>query len=94
MNAIGKGRFRYSLNRLGALAMRFIQALILLVLLGAIIIFAMENSRTVPVRFLGWSLDSPLALMSVVIYFLGMISGWTIVGFMGRSLRRVAERRQ
>ena len=74
--------------------MRFIQAVIFLVLLGVIIIFAVQNSQIVTVQFLNWSVNSPIALLSVGVYLLGMLSGWTVVGFMGRSVRRVAERRQ
>jgi putative membrane protein len=74
--------------------MRFIQAVIFLVLLGVIIIFAVQNSQIVTVQFLNWSVSSPIALMSVGVYLLGMLSGWTVVGFMGRSVRRVAERRE
>jgi lipopolysaccharide assembly protein A len=74
--------------------MRFIQAVIFLVLLGVIIIFAVQNSQIVTVQFLNWSVNSPIALMSVGVYLLGMLSGWTVAGFMGRSVRRVAERRE
>ena len=74
--------------------MRFIQAVIFLVLLGVLIIFAVQNSQIVTVQFLNWSVNSPIALMSVGVYLLGMLSGWTVVGFMGRSVRRVAERRE
>ena len=74
--------------------MRFIQAVIFLVLLGVIIIFAVQNSQIVTVQFLNWSVNSPIALMSVGVYLLGMLSGWTVVGFIGRSVRRVAERRE
>ena len=74
--------------------MRFIQAVIFLVLLAVIIIFAVQNSQIVTVQFLNWSVNSPIALMSVGVYLLGMLSGWTVVGFMGRSVRRVAERRE
>jgi hypothetical protein len=28
----------------------------------------------------------------VAVYFLGMLSGWTVVSFVRRSLRRVQER--
>jgi lipopolysaccharide assembly protein A len=74
--------------------MRFIQAVVFLVLLGVLIIFAVQNSQIVTVQFLNWSVNSPIALLSVGVYLLGMLSGWTVVGFMGRSVRRVAERRQ
>jgi uncharacterized integral membrane protein len=78
----------------GVVAMRFIQAVILLVLLGVLVIFAVQNSQNVTVRFLDWNVSSTIALMSVVVFLLGMISGWTVLGFMGRSVRRVTGRRE
>jgi uncharacterized integral membrane protein len=78
----------------GGASMRFIQAVILLVLLGAIMIFALQNSQPVQVRFLNWSATYPVAVTSVVVYLLGMLSGWTVVGFMGRSVRRVTRRHE
>jgi uncharacterized integral membrane protein len=72
--------------------MRLIQAMLLLAFLGAIIVFALQNTQVVTVRFLNWSADAPLAFASVAVYLLGMLSGWTVVGFMRRSIRDVTER--
>jgi putative membrane protein len=74
--------------------MRFIQAVILLVFLGAIGIFAVQNTHTTPVFFLQWkSIPVSIALLSVASYLLGMLSGWTVVAFLRRSIRRVSETR-
>jgi NADH:ubiquinone oxidoreductase subunit 6 (subunit J) len=74
--------------------MRFIQAVILLVFLGAIGIFAIQNFHTTPVFFLHLEehprLHRPLSVAS---YLLGMLSGWTVVAFLRRSIRRVSETR-
>jgi len=45
------------------------------------------------VDFWTWQLTAPVALVIVAVYFLGMLSGWTVVAFIRRSLRRVGERR-
>jgi uncharacterized integral membrane protein len=71
--------------------MRFIQAVLFLAFLGAVGLFAVQNTSTVTVRFWNWETTGPLALVIVVVYLLGMVSGWTIVGFVRRSLRRVEE---
>ena len=73
--------------------MRALQALILLVFLGALAVFALQNTQIVPIRFLNWSVSAPVALGFVAVYLLGMLSGWTVVAFLQRSLRRVTERR-
>jgi uncharacterized integral membrane protein len=72
--------------------MRFIQAVLFLVFLGAVGLFAVQNTRSVTVDFWTWQLTAPVALVIVAVYFLGMLSGWTVVAFVRRSLRRVAER--
>jgi uncharacterized integral membrane protein len=72
--------------------MRIIQAVLFLVFLGAVGLFAVQNTRSVSVDFLTWQLTAPVALVIVAVYFLGMLSGWTVVAFVRRSLRRVAER--
>lgn len=72
--------------------MRFIQATILLVFLSVVGMFAIQNTQSLTVQFLNWGLTSSVALLAVAIYFLGMLSGWTVVAFMSRSIRRVTER--
>ncbi len=71
--------------------MRFLQSLIFLLVLAAILIFAAQNTATQTIRFLNWSLNAPTALVTVASYLLGMLSGWTVVGFLSRSFRRVTE---
>ncbi len=71
--------------------MRYIQAVILLVFLAAIGVFAVQNRDIITVRFLTWNLSEPVALVTVVVYFLGMLSGWTVVAFVRGSLRRITE---
>jgi lipopolysaccharide assembly protein A len=74
--------------------MRYVQASFLLVFLGALGIFAVQNTQTVTVQFLKVAVTAPLALVSVAIYLLGMLTGWTVVAFVSRSLKRVTERRE
>ncbi|MBX6314826.1 MAG: LapA family protein [Isosphaeraceae bacterium] len=74
--------------------MRYIQALALLIFLAAVVIFAVQNTQTITVRFLDWGLTAPTALMIVAVYLLGMISGWSLVSFLRLSLRRVTEHRR
>jgi lipopolysaccharide assembly protein A len=71
--------------------MRYIQPVILLVFLAAIGVFAVQNRDVITVRFLTWNLSQPVAFVTVVVYLLGMLSGWTVVAFVRGSLRRIAE---
>ena len=72
--------------------MRTLQAILLLIFLGAVGIFGVQNTKPLTVEFLNWRLTSSVALLIVAVYFLGMLSGWFVVGFVSHSLRRVAER--
>ena len=74
--------------------MRFIQAVLFLIFLGAVGLFAVQNMEAISVGFWTWKLTAPVALVIVAVYFLGMLSGWTVVAFIRRSLRRVAEHPQ
>jgi uncharacterized integral membrane protein len=72
--------------------MRVIQAALFLAFLGVVGLFAVQNTRSVTVDFWKWELTAPVALVIVAVYLLGMISGWTVVAFVRRSLRKVSER--
>jgi lipopolysaccharide assembly protein A len=71
--------------------MRFLQSLIFLLVLVAILIFAVQNNDILTLKFLNWSLNAPVSLLTIATYLLGMISGWSFVGFLSRSFRRVTE---
>ena len=70
--------------------MRYVQGFLLLVFLGAVGIFALQNRGPVELAFLNWTLRAPLALEVVAVYLLGMVSGWTVVAFIRRSIHRVS----
>jgi putative membrane protein len=71
--------------------MRFIQAVLFLAFLGVVGVFAVENTDIVTINFWNWKQSGPVALFTIVIYLLGMLSGWAVVGFVRRSLRQVAD---
>ena len=73
--------------------MRVFLGVILLVFLSAIAIFAVQNTQTITVQFINWSLTAPLALLAVGLYLLGMVSGSSVVGVMRQSLRGIAAHR-
>jgi len=67
--------------------MRYFQALVFLTFVFAIGVFAVQNRDVITVNFLSWSLSQPVAILGVVVYALGMLSGWTVVAFLRRSFR-------
>ncbi len=72
--------------------MRVIQGILFLAFLGVVGLFALQNTRSATVDFWTWQVTAPVAILAVAIYFLGMMSGWTLVSFVRRSLRRIGER--
>jgi uncharacterized integral membrane protein len=69
--------------------MRSILAVILLAFLVTLGIFAAQNTQAVEVRFLNGTLNAPFALLAIVIYLAGMLTGGTVVAFLRRSIARV-----
>jgi uncharacterized integral membrane protein len=67
--------------------MRYFQAILLLVFLGAIGAFALQNTNLITVDFLNWRVSQPVALFSIAVYVLGMFSGWTMFSILKRSYR-------
>jgi len=72
--------------------MRFICFLFLLIFAGAVGAFAYFNQQEVTLKFFDRSLTAPIAAVAGAAYVLGMLSGWTVVGMIRRSVHYVTER--
>ncbi len=72
--------------------MRFVYFLILLCFLAAIGVFAYQNDEMVSLTFLQQHVALRMSLLLIGVYVFGMLSGWTVVGFIKRSFERVTER--
>ena len=65
-----------------------------IVVVGLLVTFALQNSQSIQMRFLGWVLPPmPLAVYCLMIYLLGMFTGWALFSFLGRSLRQATSKR-
>ena len=71
--------------------MRYFYLALLLVILAALIVFVVQNDERVTLRFLEWTVTLRLAVLVAASYALGMISGWSVFGFLRRSIRRVTD---
>ena len=74
--------------------MRALYISALIVIVAALAIFAYQNDENVTLQYFRRSITLPMSLLIVVVYVLGMLSGWTVVGFLRRSWRRAMERPQ
>lgn len=74
--------------------MRALYIIVLILIVAALAIFAYQNNESVTLQYFHRSISLPMSLLIVIVYALGMLSGWTVVGFLRRSWRRAMERPQ
>jgi uncharacterized integral membrane protein len=72
--------------------MRWLYLIILLVLVVATAVFAFQNQEAVTLRYLDRSITCPLSLLIGIDYFVGMLTGWTLIGVVRRSIHRISQR--
>jgi len=71
--------------------MRAICFLFLIAFIGLVGVFAYQNNRQETVTLFNDSREVSFPLLVGGVYLVGMLSGWTVVGMLRRSLRRIAE---
>jgi lipopolysaccharide assembly protein A len=71
---------------------RFFCMVFLLLFVGAIGVFAWQNRDDVTLHFLNWTVVTSLAVVAGASYALGMLSGWSVVGMIRKSIHRVTDR--
>jgi lipopolysaccharide assembly protein A len=71
--------------------MRLLSALFLIILLTALGVLAYQNNRETTIRVWDRQWDVSLPLLVLVVYVLGMLSGWSVLGMLRRSWRRATE---
>ncbi len=71
--------------------MRFLCFLFLVVFAGAVGVFIYQNQHDVTVTFLNWHVTKSIPLVVGATFVLGMLSGWSIVGLLRRSVYRASE---
>ena len=69
--------------------MKVIYGLFLALFVAAVVVFAVQNNRTESVTLLNQTWELPFPVWVGGVYLLGMLTGWTVVGLLRRSWRRV-----
>jgi hypothetical protein len=69
--------------------MRFLCFLFLLAFAGAAGLLAYQNQHEVTLTFLNQSVTTSVPVLVGLTYLAGMLSGWTVVGMLRRSVDRV-----
>ena len=72
--------------------MRVINAAILILFLAAVAVFCVQNMDTTSVTYLSYRASLPLPLLVLIIYLMGMVSGWAVLSYLRRSVRQLTER--
>jgi uncharacterized integral membrane protein len=65
--------------------MRWLYLILLVVIVTITVVFITQNREDQTVAFFNQKFTAPLALFFVAVYFLGMWSGGTVVGFVKRA---------
>jgi uncharacterized integral membrane protein len=74
--------------------MRVLYITVLVVIVAALAIFAYQNDESITLHYFRQDLTLPVPLLIAGVYVLGMLSGWSVVGFLRRSWRRALEHPQ
>jgi putative membrane protein len=67
--------------------MRWVYLIVIIVFVAAIVLFAIQNRELVTMSFLGFSVRAPLAVLAVIVYVLGAITGGSLFALLRRSVR-------
>jgi uncharacterized integral membrane protein len=74
--------------------MRWIYLVLLVIIVTMIVVFVAQNHENATVAFFNQSITAPLSIFFVAVYFLGMWSGGTVVGFVKRAYHHATEREE
>jgi uncharacterized integral membrane protein len=67
---------------------------LLLIIVTMIVVFVAQNYENPTVTFFNQRITAPLSIFFVAVYFLGMWSGGTVVGFVKRAYQHATEREE
>ena len=74
--------------------MRWVYLVLLLVIVAVIVVFVVQNYESATVTFFNQRITAPMSIYFVAVYFLGMWSGGTVVGFVKRAYHHATEREE
>ena len=74
--------------------MRWVYLVLLLVIVTMIVVFIAENHENQTVMFFNQRITAPLSFFFIAVYFLGMWSGGTVVGFFKRTYQHATGREE
>jgi len=68
--------------------MRWVYLAIVVVFVAAIVTFVVQNRELVTMSFLGFGVRAPLAILAVIVYILGAITGGSVYALLRKSVSK------
>ena len=72
--------------------MRWVYLAVVILFAAAIIVFAAQNRDMTTVSFLRMSIQMPLALLAIIVYALGALTGGSLLALLRKSVRGARRR--
>jgi len=66
-----------------------VRNIVFIVLIGAVLVFVVQNTEVVEVKFLVWTLSMSRALILLVTLAVGLVGGWMLTLPKRRTARKV-----
>jgi uncharacterized integral membrane protein len=74
--------------------MRWVYLVLLVIIVTIVVVFIAQNRENQTVMFFNQRLTAPPSIFFVAVYFLGMWSGGTVVGFVKRAYQQARGREE
>jgi uncharacterized integral membrane protein len=68
--------------------MRWVDLAVIILFALATLIFAVQNLEAVTVSFLGFESTAPLAVLTILVYILGALTGGSLLALLRKSYER------
>lgn len=72
--------------------MKLFKTILLILLIGVVVIFALQNMSTVKINFLSWSLKLPISIASIALYVFGALSGGIVFSMLKKITKTESEK--
>lgn len=69
--------------------MRWVYLILLILFAAAALVFIVQNREPLTISFLDYSVSAPVAVLSIIMYFLGTVTGSSLWAALRHSVRRL-----
>ena len=69
--------------------MRWLYLIMIILFAAAALVFIVQNRDPLTISFLEFSVSAPIAVLSIIMYFLGALTGSSLLALLRHSVRRL-----